>query len=381
MTATTSQPATKFTRTVSGFAELGALFDIDPETDGPAGYPPDATEYTAQVPQGGNCALDDCLSAADEWADPPEPAPAARLAGLKALGAALDARREQDREGREAALRELAAHDERLATIGGRERERDEASAARAGFEAALARPFGDPDWLYDEALRDDYSRALAEAIAIEAALTDQIAALRCETEERAATPVLARLLAERRRHEEVARAQENAAEANRRRSRAIASAKELRDAGSFEEARRVLGPVTSRFPDDPEARSVIDSIDRAERLVKDAEAGETLAQARRLRRIDPLGATNLLATIDTALLSADRMHELAGVAVDIARYRELENPLFLRGRTPNSLAVVAEERGRWEVAVAVGQDPDLRPGSVISPQLASAARPVRRRR
>ena len=44
-------------------------------------------------------------------------------------------------------------------------------------------------------------------------------------------------------------------------------------------------------------------------------------------------------------------------------------------------LAVIAEERGRWEVAVAVGQDPELRPGSVVPARLTSAARPVRRRR
>ncbi len=381
MTAATSHPATKFTQTVNGFAELGAFFDIDPQANYLAESPPTIAGDTNALPLGGDSSLDDCLRVADRWADPPESDPAARLADLKALGVALDARRERDREDRAAALRELAAHDERLATISARERERDEVRAARAGFEAALAKPFGDPDWLYDEALRDDYSRALAEAIAVETTLIDQIAALRREAEDLAAAPVLARLLAERRRHEEVARAQEDAAEANRRRSRAIASAKQLRDAGSLEEARRALGSVISMFPDDPEARSVIDSIDRAERLVKDAEAGVTLAEARRLRRADPLGATDLLATIDTALLSADRMHELAGIAVDIARYRGLENPLFLRGRTPNSLAVIAEERGRWEVAVAVGQDPELRPGSVVPARLTSAARPVRRRR
>jgi len=367
MTCATERAATKFTRTVSGFTELGALFDIDPGTDYPAESPPQTAGDTDTVSMGGISAL-----AAD---------PAVRLAEFKALGAALDARREGDREGRASALRELVAHDERLAALGGREREREEVRAARADFEAALARPFGDPDWLYDEALRDDYSRALAEAVAIDAALTDQIDGLRREAERLATAPVLARLLAERRRQEEVAQEHEDAAEANRRRSHALASAKRLRDVGSLEEARRALGPVISRSPDDPEARSMVNSIDRAERAVKDAEAGATLAEARRLRRPDPLGAAELLATIDTALLSADRMHELAGVAVDIARYRELDNPLFLRGRVPNSLAVIAEERGRWEVAVAVGQDPDLRPGSVIPPRLASAARPVRRRR
>ena len=109
--------------------------------------------------------------------------------------------------------------------------------------------------------------------------------------------------------------------------------------------------------------------------------ATTALAEARRLRRADPEGAAALIATIDTALLSADRMHEVAGVAVDIAKRRELVNPRFLRDGAPNSLAVIAEERGRWEVAVAVGQDPALRTGNVVPARLADAARPLHARK
>lgn len=381
MTGTAEHAATKFTRTVSGFAELGALFDIDPDAN-----PPDEQRLALagtgdNASADGATSLDACLDVVNQWASAPAPDPATRLAGLKALEAELDARRERDREERAAALRELADHDERLGAIEACERDREEVRATRAGFEAALARPFGDPDWLYDEALRDDYSRALVEAVAIEATLTDRIADLRREAEGLAAAPSLARLLAERRRQEEAARAKENAAEANRQRSLALASAVQLRDAGSLEEARRVLGPITSRFPDDPETRSILDSINLRERTVKDAAAATTLAEARRLRRTDPDGAAALIALIDTATLSADRMHEIAGVAADIARHRELINPRFLRGHAPNSLAIVAEQRGEWQVAIAVGQDPALKAGNIVAPQLATAARPLRRRR
>lgn len=377
MTGTVERAATKFTRTVSGFAELGAIFDIDPEANPYDELTPASTGDGNAAPAGGAASF----NMADQLMSAPEPDPADRLAGLKALGAALEARREQDREERAAALRELADHDDQLKTIGACERDRKEVRATRADFEAALARPFGDPDWLYDESLRDDYSRALAEAVAVEAALTDRIAGLRREAEGRAVAPPLARLLAERRRQEEAARAKENAAEANRQRSLAIASAVQLRDADSLQEARRVLGPVTSRFPDDPETRSILDSINLRERTVKDAAAATTVTEARRLRRSDPDGAATLLALIDTAILSADRMHEIAGVAADIARHRELINPRFLRGHAPNSLAIVAEQRGEWQVAIAVGQDPDLKAGNIVAPQLAIAARPLRRRR
>jgi hypothetical protein len=379
MTDTIERNATKFTRTVSGFAELGAIFDIDPEANPLDEHTlaPARVDDAAQAD--GAASLDACLDVVDQWAG--EPDPAARLAGLKALGTALAARRERDREERAAALRELADHDERLKTIEVCERDREEVRATRVGFEAALAKPFGDPDWLYDEALRDDYSRALAEAVAVEAALTDRIAGLRREAERLAAKPVLARLLAERCRWEEGARAKENAAEANRQRSLALASAVQLRDADSLQEARRVLGPVISKFPDDPESRSIMDSIILRERTVKDTAAAATLAEARRLRRNDPDGAVALIALIDTATLSADRMHEIAGVAADIARHRELVNPRFLRGHAPNSLAIVAEQCGEWQVAIAVGQDPALKAGNIVAPQLATAARPLRRRR
>ena len=377
MTGTAERATTKFTRTVSGFAELGALFDIDPEAYLPDEQAPTSSGESGVTPTPRDASLD----ATGQWATASAPDPAVRLAGLKVLGAALEARRERDREERAAALRELVDHDERLKTIGACERDREEVRATRVGFEAALARPFGDPAWLYDEALRDDYSRALTEAVTVEAALTGQLAGLRREAEGRAAAPPLARLLAERRRQEGATQAKENAAETNWQRSLAITSAVQLRDAGSLLEARRVLGPVITQFPDDPETRSVLESIILRERTVKDAAAAATLAEARRLRRGDPDGATALIALIDTATLSADRMHEIAGVAADIARHRELINPRFLRGHAPNSLAIVAEQRGEWQVAIAVGQDPALKAGNIVAPQLATAARPLRRRR
>lgn len=380
MTNTIERDTPRFTRTLTDLAALGAAFGLDPDEDaaadpvegviGPVDAPPAA---------GGHPPCGDTNP--DAVGDGPAADPLGRLAAVKALGAALAARREHDREERAAAFRELAEYDGTLAAIRGLEADLGEARAARAGFEEALARPFDDPAWIYDQGLRDDYAAAVAEATATEAALAALIAERRREAERLAAAPGVARLLAARRRHEEAARAKENAAEANRRRSLALASAVSLRDAGSFEEARRVLGPVASRYPDDPETRSVALSIDLAEAAVKDAAAAAALVEARRLRRADPERAAALIAAIDTATLSADRMHEVAGVAVDIAKRRPLVNPRFLRGRAPNSLAIVAEERGRWEVAVAVGQDPALRAGNVVPPRLAATAPPLHARK
>ncbi|HEX5506398.1 MAG TPA: hypothetical protein VFW96_27525, partial [Thermomicrobiales bacterium] len=59
---------------------------------------------------------------------------------------------------------------------------------------------------------------------------------------------------------------------------------------------------------------------------------------------------------------------------------RDLVNPRFLRGRASNSLAIIAEGRGQWEVAVAAGRDPALQPGRAVASELAAAARPLHRR-
>lgn len=378
MTRTTDRAASGFAHTLNGFAALGAAFGIElaeepEETRSRDGGDDPSTEETA-APARGDAAPGSGDS--ETHRDP-----AGRLAGVKALGVALAARRERDRADRAAAFRELAGHDDLLAEVRMLERDLAEAGALRAEFEDALATPFDEPAWLYDRALREAYAHAAAEAGDAEAALARLLEDKQREVERLAALPVVARLLAERRRHEERARENENAAEAKRRRSQTLASAASLRDAGSFEEARRVLGPIVSGFPDDPEVHSLHESIDRAERAAKDAEATTLLAEARRLRRTDPAGAGALIASLDTTLLSADRMHEVAGVAAAIARGRNLVNPRFLRGRTPNSLAIIAEERGQWEVAVAVGRDPALQTGNVVPPGLADAARPLHTRR
>lgn len=84
MTCAIDRPAAKFTQTVNGFAELGALFDIDPE----ANYPDAAERMNTEEPDdshtGGAATLDACLAVADRWADAPEPDPATASPGCPA---------------------------------------------------------------------------------------------------------------------------------------------------------------------------------------------------------------------------------------------------------------------------------------------------------
>lgn len=380
MTRMTDRGTPRFAQTINGFAALGAAFGIEvaegreepcSQDEGMAG---DAPHEPTPTPSRG--AADPGVKDTGTQDDP-----MSRLARVRTLGATLAGRCERDREDREAAFRELANYDSKLAEAQALERDLAEARTIHARFEEALAKPFDDPGWLYDRALRDDYARAVTEVATAETALTLLLEDKQREIERHAALPIVARLLDERRHHEERMRAHENAAEVERRRSQALASAASLRDAGAYQEARRAVGPIASGFPDDPEVHSLLQSIERAERAVKDAEVATMLAEARRLRRTDPERAGELIASLDTASLSAERMHEVAGVAAAIARGRNLANPRFLRGRVPNSLAIIAEERGQWAVAVAVGRDPALRTGNVVPPGLASAARPLHTRR
>jgi hypothetical protein len=375
MVHTTSRDTPRFTHTLSGLVALGEIFGLDPTTEAAdqplSGLEPEPGATSSGV-LGAACFTSDTSAPP---ADPPS-----RLAALKALRQTLARRRERDREAQVAAFSELATYDALLAELQAQERTVTELQACRTELAEALAKPFGDPDWLYDPGLRQDYVSAIAEADETATALAQLIAEKQHAAKEAARQPVVARLLDERRRHKEALRAQENAAETKRQRSQALASAISLRDAGKFQEAIQALGPVTSRFPDDLEVHSLRESIDRAERAVKEAQALATLAEARRQHRRDPDGAAALVATIDTASLSADRMHEVAGVAAAIARRRNLANPHFLRSRTPNSLAIIAEARGQWTVAVAAGQDPALRVGCVVGAALAATARPLHHR-
>ncbi|MDP9372707.1 MAG: hypothetical protein M3Q65_09700, partial [Chloroflexota bacterium] len=212
MARTAGGKAPAFTQTVNGFAELGLALGIAPAEDNEGTGP-----GTEVAPESAPPARTDTAPADDDAG--PSIDPLGRLIAVKALGAALVARRERDREERAAALRELAVYDEDLAALGALERDLAEARAVRTGFEDALTRPFDDPEWIYDQALRDDYATAIAEATATEGALAALIDDRRRAAEGLAATPVVARLLDERRRSEEAVRAQENAAEANRQRS------------------------------------------------------------------------------------------------------------------------------------------------------------------
>lgn len=369
------QPAaTGFTQTFTSFADLGAALGLNPDDPAERDTIPEHEDIDTAL-----------LAEEAATSQVPEPAdmlsdPLTRMAGVRATLAALAARRERDRDERASAERERQAYDALLAEIERLGCELAAALAVRAELEDALARPFGDPEWIYDVGLREDYARAAVSAADAERAIAALIEERRREAERLAAQPRLARLLAEQRRHEETLRAQEDAAEAHRRRSAALASARSERDAGRFQEARRALGAMVNEFPDDSEVRSLGLSIDLAEGRVKDAEARRNVAEARRLRRADPAAAKALIEAIDTALLSADRMHEVAGVAAVIARHRDLIAPRFVRGRAPNSFAIIVEREGAWVADIAVGRDPGLRPGATVPPALVARARPLHAR-
>ena len=257
MARTTGRDAPEFTRSLTSLVALGAEFGIAPDADQGTEHPnAEVSPETSSLAATMHLDTVEPDGVARGGGQPPDPA--ILLARVKSLGASLAARHERDRDERAGALRELAGYDAQLGEIRALEASLGDATAVRAGFEGLLATPFGDPAWIYDQTLRDDYAQAVAEARAAEAAFATLIADKRRGAERLAAQPQLARLLAERRRHEEGTRAKENAAEANRQRSLALASAVKLRDAGSLVEARRVLGPVCDKFPDDPEARSVL---------------------------------------------------------------------------------------------------------------------------
>lgn len=366
-----------FTTRLTSLEELGAMFGIDPEAD--VGEEVGIREEAAP-----ECATLAGASTTDEEPgridDGAPPTLAALLAELDAAGAALAAITGRDRSAKESALGELARHD---ALVSAR-REAEEAHA-RAQFTRVEA------EALVSEAFTEE-ARAAAADIARLAMRAERAAAHAAEERRVAAEAVAARidvgrLLAERRKGEEDAAAKAKAAAAERagRLTSAIASIMQAIDAGSFEEASALLGTATNEFPDNAEIASLNATIARRARAVKVDAAEDALWAARREDRRDPAAAVARLEALDVEglpqPLASQVFGEWARACARLCHDRGIPDPLRLAPHAGRGAILAPRAEGTGYVVVsALGMGPGWRPGVVIDPRQARAARPLRGR-
>lgn len=225
---------------------------------------------------------------------------------LEAASVSLTAITRRDQEARASALRDLEQYD---ALIARREEARDVAQRAHQMRREAEA--------LAETAFTEDALAAAHEVTRLAAQV--EIAAQRVadeyhrEAARLAARLDLERILAERRRQEEVERARAAEAQRASRLAEALARATAAFGAGQIEDAQATLDSVAKESPDSAEIASLRTRIRQQEIDVKTSVAEETLWAARREYRRDPAGTVARLAAIDTADLPAALARQVFG--------------------------------------------------------------------
>jgi len=354
------------TTVVKSFADLPRLLSLDDLPPGPD-EPGDALPSEESIPV--------------EVIEPATPTEAPidladLLADLEAASATLAAVARQDEETRVVALRDLERYDAIAATL--HQAEQVQAQACQLHARAAH---------LAAEAFATE-ARVAAERVVTlaerSAAVASQLAAeRRAELEQLATALDLERLLAERRRQEEVEAARAAEAERAGRLSGALAEASEALQSGRIEEARALAGYVTSEDPDNAELASLIIMIAQREMAVKTIAADEALWAVRRDLRRTPAEAVARLETVDVdglpSSLAAQVFGEWARAASRLCRERGIAEPLRY-APDPGRGAIVARDasRGEYVVVTALGMGPAWAVGTVIGERQVRRARPLR---
>ena len=342
---------------VKSFAELAEVLSLDELPEGPVSEVVDSTA----PPAAAETAVSDLTSL---------------LADLETASATLASVARRDHEARALALRDLEQYNALVARQREAEGACQRAQQVQLQAEDLVATAFEEEARVTAKRTAEVASRTKSAATAL---------AKQCQQEaERLAVQLdLERLLAERRRQEEVEKAKAAEAERARRLSGALARAREALEAGRCEEAKGLLGAVVSDFPGSPELISLKQMIAQRELAVKLSEAEETLWAARREYRRDPAATLARLETIDVEGLPEDLARQVFGewarACARLCRERETVEPLRY-APDPGRGAVIARESpgGNYVVVSALGMGPHWKPGSVVGEGQVRRARPLR---
>jgi len=320
----------------------------------------------------------------DESVDPVLPEPEADLPSdlaslleeLRRAAATLTAIARRDQEAQTEALRDLEWYDSLVAREREAERARDEAQQVRHEAEALSEQAFA-------EEARRQAVRIVAIAIQSEVVAADAANYWRKEVERLAAQLDLERLLAERRRREEADKAKAAEAERARRLAGALARARAALEAGRFEEAKGLLGPVVNENPGNPEITTLKTIIAQRELTVKVDAVEEALWEARRLYRHDPATAVAQLEALNVDGLPEPVARQVFGewarACSRLCRERGIAEPLRY-APDPGRGAVITRESpdGPYIVVTALGMGPDWQTGSTVGERQIRRARPLR---
>jgi hypothetical protein len=293
----------------------------------------------------------------------------------EALLADLIVAAEQDDARRAADIAEYERYEALVATLRGAEGDHQHAVAMRERAETILGDAWTDElrakaAWAVEQLRREEASRA------------EQVGTCRAALESVSAGLDLERLRAERERQERSTREKAASAERAKRLSSALAAARAALVAGSFQEAKTLAGAVASENPDNAEAASLIQIIERRWLAVKVADAEDALRESRRLLRRQPDAAIDLLTALDVAGLPDDLGGQIFGAwaqaCARLCRDRDLVDPLrYAPARGRGAVLVHDEAADGYRVISALGMGAEWRPDTVVAGERVRLARPL----
>ncbi len=343
--------------TLKSFGELADALGLDPILEDTPGDP----DEQAAVPAPTENRVPDLVDLLTE---------------LEVASGSLAAIVRRDQEARALALQELERYDSILAKQREAEQAHTHAQRVRHEAEALSERAFA-------EEARAEATRIGRIAVRAEVAAINAVNHWQARADQLASQLDLDRLLEERRRQEEAEKAQAAEAERARRLAGALARARGALEAGRFEEAMGLLGPVANENPGNPEITTLTTIIAQREMVVK-ADAVETaLWEARREYRRDPAAALAQLEMLDIdglpESLACQVFGEWARACSRLCRERGIIEPLRYAPDSGRGAVITRETPdGAYTVLSALGMGPEWRAGSAVSERQVRRARPLR---
>jgi hypothetical protein len=362
--------------TLKSFAQLASVLDLSSLPPGP----PDADETVLTFD---TSPVESESSIADQIpsAPPAQLDLAGLIAQLASVSAGLETMARQDARAREQAVIELAQYETLAAERKETERALAGARRVRATAELLVTEAF-------TEQARADAARHAAVARAAELTCTQLLAERIRAAEELASRPHLARMVAERRQHEQdqAEAAQRAETERDARLSNGIAAARQARHEGRLEDARELLMALVRDFPGNQEIRSVLEAVRWQIQHLRTAPAEAALGDvSRRPYRDNPEAAVGRLAGLEMQELPHDLARRIFGVWSNNCLRLVLQSGMHepRRYSPATSRGVVFARRtpdGPYEVVSALGL-----PGWPIGEQVKAqrvidAARPLQER-
>lgn len=338
---------------LKSFAELALAFRLEPLPDGPP------TPCPRPVAEAGK-------------SEPPVDLNRL-MQDLEAAGAELQAAAQADETARAEALRDLERYDALVAALRQAEGTRDRAAQVRA-----------DAERLVEEAFTDDArmsaQRAVETAERAAHLATVLVEERQADVEQMASRLDLARLLAERQRHEDQARREaEAAARAERARELAAAVQQALAD-GRLNEALLLLD--NAQDVESAELTDLRGLVTQRIRIGRSWAAEQALRLARRSQRHDPAQAVHALEALVVDLLPDSLARQVFGewarACLRLCRQQGIQAPLRYAPQLGRGAVLAWDEAQQAHIVVsALGLGPAWAASQRVDDAVAQRARPL----